>query len=100
MLPWLGVGRPSWDVPSPLQPGGRHSLPSARGDSLQHAQALALFRSPPRLSLARLLPALLFLGQLLLRGTSVRDVAPMAVEPGMPRTANRSRGAYSLYCSR
>ncbi|XP_043377695.1 GRIP and coiled-coil domain-containing protein 1 isoform X2 [Chelonia mydas] len=50
-------------------------------------------------ALAWLLPALLFLGQLLLRGTSVRDVAPMAVEPGMPRTANRSRGAYSLYCS-
>ncbi|CAM5084269.1 unnamed protein product [Natator depressus] len=50
-------------------------------------------------ALAWLLPALLFLGQLLLRGTSVRDVAPMAVEPGMPRTANRSRGTYSLYCS-
>ncbi|XP_043355992.1 GRIP and coiled-coil domain-containing protein 1 isoform X3 [Dermochelys coriacea] len=45
-------------------------------------------------TLAWLLPALMFLGQLLRR-----DVAPTAVEPSVPRTANRSRGAYSLYCS-
>uniref|UniRef100_A0A8C4VGN6 Transmembrane protein 116 n=1 Tax=Gopherus evgoodei TaxID=1825980 RepID=A0A8C4VGN6_9SAUR len=58
-----------------------------------------LFLSPPRLSLPRLLPALTFLGQLLFRGTSVRDIAPMSLEPVMPHTANLSRGADSLYCS-
>ncbi|XP_044883291.1 transmembrane protein 116-like isoform X2 [Mauremys mutica] len=49
--------------------------------------------------LAWLLPALTFLGQLLFRGTSVRDIAPTSLKPVMPHTANRSRGADSLYCS-
>ncbi|KAG6922989.1 transmembrane protein 116-like, partial [Chelydra serpentina] len=49
--------------------------------------------------LAWLLPALMFLGQILVRGTAVRDVAPMSVKPVAPRTANHSRGADSLYCS-
>ncbi|TFJ95741.1 hypothetical protein DR999_PMT22583 [Platysternon megacephalum] len=49
--------------------------------------------------LAWLLPALTFLAQLLLRGASVRDIAPMSIEPVLPRTANHSRGADSLYCS-
>ncbi|KAH1185477.1 hypothetical protein KIL84_018226 [Mauremys mutica] len=92
-------GSPSWGVLSPLQPGARPSLPSARGDSPPRAQALTLFLSPPRLSLPRLLPALTFLGQLLFRGTSVRDIAPTSLKPVMPHTANRSRGADSLYCS-
>ncbi|XP_050809135.1 transmembrane protein 116-like isoform X2 [Gopherus flavomarginatus] len=49
--------------------------------------------------LAWLLPVLTFLGQLLFRGTSVRDIAPMSLESVMPHTANLSRGADSLYCS-
>ncbi|KAM9174082.1 transmembrane protein 116-like isoform 1-T1 [Pangshura tecta] len=49
--------------------------------------------------LAWLLPALTFLGQLLFRGTSVRDIAPASLKPVMAQTANRSRGADSLYCS-
>ncbi|XP_067387527.1 transmembrane protein 116-like [Emydura macquarii macquarii] len=49
--------------------------------------------------LAWLLPALVFLGQLTWRGTLVRDIAPRPLEPIMPRKANLSTGAYSLYCS-
>ncbi|XP_075780296.1 uncharacterized protein LOC106731614 isoform X2 [Pelodiscus sinensis] len=49
--------------------------------------------------LAWLLPALMFLGQLLWRGTLVRDVAPRPLEPRRPCQANHSCGAYSLYCS-
>ncbi|XP_074832705.1 uncharacterized protein LOC142001402 isoform X3 [Carettochelys insculpta] len=49
--------------------------------------------------LAWLLPALMFLGQLLVRGPALRRSGPQPMEPIMPRHANHSRGPYSLYCS-
>ncbi|KAM6089771.1 uncharacterized protein LJ206_004075 [Theristicus caerulescens] len=49
--------------------------------------------------LAWLVPALTLLGQLIARGTSLTDIAPKPIEPGVLWKGNRSRETYSLYCS-
>lgn len=41
---------------------------------------------------------LTLLGQLIARGTSLTDIAPKPIQPGVP--SNRSNETYSLYCSR
>ncbi|XP_061493923.1 uncharacterized protein LOC133390068 isoform X3 [Rhineura floridana] len=49
--------------------------------------------------LAWLLPFLVFVVLLVLRGTSLRDVVPRPLPPIGPQASNRSQGASGLYCS-
>ncbi|XP_034983109.2 uncharacterized protein LOC118090886 isoform X2 [Zootoca vivipara] len=52
----------------------------------------------PRL-LAWLLPFLVFVVLLVMRGSSLRDVAPWTIPPVALQAGNRSQGSYGLYCS-